>query len=51
MSDTEVPSGKVTTGNELRVTSAAAIALWVIVVAGLAYGVIQTLSKVGALFG
>jgi hypothetical protein len=35
---------------DLRAISAAAIALWVIVLAGLAYGVIQTLSKVGALF-
>jgi hypothetical protein len=37
--------------NELRITTAMALALWVIVVAGLAYGVIQTLSKVSALFG
>lgn len=36
---------------ELRITTAMAVALWVIVVAGLAYGVSQTLSKVGALFG
>jgi hypothetical protein len=36
---------------DLKVTSAAAIALWVIVAAGLTYGVVQTLSKVGALFG
>ena len=36
---------------DLRMTSAAAVALWVIVLAGLTYGVVQTLSKVGALFG
>jgi hypothetical protein len=36
--------------NDLRITTVSAIALWAIVIAGLTYGVVQTLSKVGALF-